>query len=256
MEEPQMLQKEKGVPLYVTLKRVLGERFAEGSRYEPLPSERELCKEYGVSRTTLRKAKKLLEEDGSVRAVQGVGTFAMREGASPVVLGNRKISFRDQVISQGGVPSSKVLRQDVEPADEETARSLGIALGDPVFHLVRLRYVDGKLFQINRSKVALGTCPGLVNRDFSGDVSLHGVLGELGVVTHRCDKRIEFVHADEYDTLYLGIKVGEPIALTRSLTYDPNGRLIECATTRSSAYISQFEMTLFGDDVRGIEGAQ
>ena len=56
-----------------------------------LPSEAELCKRFGVSRTTMRSALKELDVLGLVRTQHGVGTFvhrrpAVRDGLELVVL--------------------------------------------------------------------------------------------------------------------------------------------------------------------------
>lgn len=62
---------------YTRLYNVLRDRIL-GSTYEPggkLPTERELCEEFGISRITCRHALRLLQEQGLVERLPGKGTF-------------------------------------------------------------------------------------------------------------------------------------------------------------------------------------
>lgn len=64
------------VAVYDTLFKMINEgTFPEGSR---LPSEPDLAKLIGVSRTTLRQALALLQDDGLVKNIQGRGNFIIR----------------------------------------------------------------------------------------------------------------------------------------------------------------------------------
>ncbi len=64
-------------PLYLQVKECLEERihthvYPKGGK---MPSEKELCDEFGVSRITIRQALELLETMGLTSAVHGKGTF-------------------------------------------------------------------------------------------------------------------------------------------------------------------------------------
>lgn len=64
------------VSVYDTLFKMINEgTFPEGSR---LPSEPDLAKLIGVSRTTLRQALALLQDDGIVKNIQGKGNFIIK----------------------------------------------------------------------------------------------------------------------------------------------------------------------------------
>ncbi len=240
--------------IYLDLKeRILGE-YAGAPYFSSLPSEREMCEKYQVSRPTVRKALKLLEEEGTIKVLRGKGAFFMGTGKfveNSFTVGRREISFYDQVIAQGKVPSSKVLTQDVQPADKLIAARLNIKLGDPVFCLERVRYIDGVVFSVNSSRVPYKLCPELTTLDFAGDVSLHHTLEEHGHRPYRADKVIEIAHASEYETIHLGIAAGEPIAVTYTETYDEDGRVLEYAITKHSAYRSRFEMTVYNQRGHG-----
>ena len=223
----------------------------EGAPYfSPMLSEREMCEKYHVSRPTIRKALQHLEGEGIIKVLRGKGAFFLGSGKlveSSFTMGRRKIGFYDQVVSQGSVPTSKVLTQDIQPADKLVAAKLKIKRGDPVFCLERVRYVDGEVFSVNSSRISYKLCPKLTEHDFSGDASLHHVLESYGHIPHHADRVIEVGHAGEYEAIHLGRSVGEPIAITHTETFDENGRVLEFAVTKHSAYKSRFEMTVYSD---------
>lgn len=79
MTKINLLKKEKELR-YVTVynklfKMIIEGTFPEGSR---LPSEPELAKDLGVSRTTLRQSLALLQDDGLIRNVRGKGNYILK----------------------------------------------------------------------------------------------------------------------------------------------------------------------------------
>lgn len=62
---------------YRQLAEILRARIARGDWAEgrPIPSETRLVQEYGLARSTVRRAIALLAEDGAVWTVQGRGTY-------------------------------------------------------------------------------------------------------------------------------------------------------------------------------------
>lgn len=71
-----MLSTEEKRPLYVQLVDTLLVRIAEEFELDDkLPTEKELCDEYAVSRTTVRQALAELERRGNIYRVQGKGSF-------------------------------------------------------------------------------------------------------------------------------------------------------------------------------------
>jgi GntR family transcriptional regulator len=71
------LRRSSAVPLYFQLQELLKEKIEAGAwaTDEMIPSEPELCGIYAVSRTVVRQALSVLEQDGQLRRVRGRGTF-------------------------------------------------------------------------------------------------------------------------------------------------------------------------------------
>lgn len=105
-----------------------------------VPSESEVCREFGVGRSTAREAFRLLEQDGVVEAVPGRGRFLTALGSLQVERPiTRYESIRDALEEMGYQASTVVLSvRESEPTDEERA-ALGLGADDLVIRLERLR---------------------------------------------------------------------------------------------------------------------
>lgn len=71
------LDRDSVVPLYFQLQEILKEKIEIGlwSAGQAMPPEADLCAAYGVSRTVVRQALAILEQDRQIIRVRGSGTF-------------------------------------------------------------------------------------------------------------------------------------------------------------------------------------
>ena len=113
--------------------------FRPGSQ---LPTEAELCEMLGVSRTVVREALRMLEDDGLVARRHGVGTFVRNHP----ILKNLNFNFGiTEMIESAGLKSgTSHLAIQKETADEEKAEQLHVPLGTPLITVERVRTADGR----------------------------------------------------------------------------------------------------------------
>jgi GntR family transcriptional regulator len=118
---------------------ILGGTFRPGSQ---LPTEAELCEMLGVSRTVVREALRVLEDDGMVTRRHGVGTFVRDHP----ILKNLNLNFgtTEMITSAGMTPGNNHLSIQSETANEETAKQLRVAPGTPLVTVERVRTADGR----------------------------------------------------------------------------------------------------------------
>ncbi|MFD3542489.1 GntR family transcriptional regulator [Streptomyces sp. NPDC058662] len=107
---------------YLTISEVLRARIAEGAYPDGLPSEAEIGREFGVARTTVRRALRTLEETGDVTTVAGVG----RQTGSGAQMAPYKRIMTDLLerIRTGDLPAGAQL-----PSEAELAETYGVARG-------------------------------------------------------------------------------------------------------------------------------
>lgn len=108
-----------------------------------LPSEPELARELGVSRSSLRAAIALLEADGLLQRIHGSGTFVTDQ---PLLRNDlsRNFGVSEMVAAAGLRPGTAEAHAGLEPAPAEIAAAFAIAPGTPVSALRRVRTADGR----------------------------------------------------------------------------------------------------------------
>ena len=136
---------------------------------------------------------------------------------------------------------STVLQQVVEPARGNLAAMLGVAAETLVFHLKRLRYVDEHIYAVTDDYIPLALCPELMHVDFTSSGLLR-TLEAHGIHPYAEDKTIEVIHAAPEIALYLKVEEQAPIFVTRILTTDRTGRVIQYATAKADAFRSRFRV--------------
>ncbi|MBA2469659.1 MAG: GntR family transcriptional regulator, partial [Chloroflexia bacterium] len=110
------------------VKAALLDRMTDGTWHPsaPIPSETELCRQFGVSRITVRKAIGDLVHEGRLRTVQGKGTF-MTDPKVGERFVQRALGLYEEMYRRGLRVTTDVLRQEIVPAQPDVARRLEVA---------------------------------------------------------------------------------------------------------------------------------
>ena len=137
------------MPRYYEIEQALRARVAKLAPGDPLPSDAELCEEFGVSRMTARNAMAQLVQAGIVRRIPGRGTFVAQQPVHRQA--GSLISFSDEMRRRGRRPSSRVLDARTRAGTGVETVSLGLRSGSTVVELVRLRLADEEPIAIEAS---------------------------------------------------------------------------------------------------------
>lgn len=141
-----------------------------------LPSERELCHEYGLSRTTVRQALLELSSKGYIKSVQGKGTYISKPPIEQELL--TIYSFDDDMRRLGKNPQTEVLDFLSTEATEKMADMFGIPVGAGVYRVIRLRSADGEPMLLETNYLPVYRFEGLCEEAIKSQ-SLYSMLAKL-----------------------------------------------------------------------------
>jgi len=225
-ESQGVLQRSSPVPLYYQLKEIfrswiISGRFNSGERF---PSESELEKHFQVSRMTIRRALTELVNEGFLIRERGRGSFVIRPRMQSHL--RRLTSFTEDMQMRGLRTDSKFLDFHVV-RDAEAAGKMGIAEGEELVQIRRLRLVEGEPVALQNAYVRHAFCPEIIERGLI-DGSLYRTLEDgYGLKLGRALQTVEAKPADEYEANLLGLLVGQPVLILERLTYLASGEPIE-----------------------------
>jgi|ETNmetMinimDraft_2_1059921.scaffolds.fasta_scaffold07070_3 GntR family transcriptional regulator len=215
----EVLSQTSEVPLYRRIEEDLLAQIAEG-QLEPgqaIPTERELCERYGVSRITVSRAIGELATRGHVHRYRGKGTFVSRSRI-PREMG-RLISFSDEMRAQGRVPSTRLLNLQHTPADKSVASRLQMDEGDPIWIVERLRLADDEIISLCASHLHLPSHVYLTPLELSTEGSLWSVLAKKGIQITEGEATIRATVADAHNANLLGVDEGSPSLVREGINY-------------------------------------
>ncbi|MCL2842570.1 MAG: GntR family transcriptional regulator [Oscillospiraceae bacterium] len=173
------INKSSRIPAYVQLMDSLFAQMEDGSLPEEakLPSERELCDIYAVSRTTVRQAMQELEKDGYVNIYKGRGTYVAAKRLNQEMSG--LYSFTESMKQLGKTISTKLVTFEQIKCDERIARKMQCAVGTEIFRFTRVRYADNEPMLIVTTHLPCSRFPG-----FDAENLTTGSLYSMMVDTH------------------------------------------------------------------------
>jgi len=143
---------------------LLSKIYQQEFRDDKLPNQRELAEMYQVSRYTVQEAVKRLEEIGIIRTVQGSGMYVQEHyQMNPLIFNTLTRTPYDRI-------SSKVLYLDRQPSTPEDEQIFQLSGSQDIWTFERVRIVDYKIEQIERSKLPVALFPDLNEKILEGSV--------------------------------------------------------------------------------------
>ena len=220
------------IPRYYEIEQALRSRVAGLRPGDVLPSDADLCEEFGVSRMTARNAMQRLAQEGIVERIPGRGTFVSQQPVHRQA--GSLISFTDEMRRKGRRPSSRVLRRRVRAGMAVETSPLGLAEGSEVLELVRLRFADGEPIAIEASLFDPALASVLLEADLE-DGSLFEALVGAGRVPTAGRASLGAGAALAPDATHLKIPRGGALLIERRLIFDQAGRPLELTESRYAA---------------------
>jgi GntR family transcriptional regulator len=217
------------VPRYYEIEQALRARIAALEPDAPLPSDAQLCEEFGVSRMTARNAVQRLVQDGLAYRIPGRGTFVAVADSHRQA--SKLVGFSDEMRRQGREPRSQLVERRLRRAKPEEARRLSLPVEANVVVVRRVRLADDEPIALERAVLPERTAEAVLAADLETG-SLHAVLVGAGLTPSagRGTIRVESATAD--DARRLDVKRGAPLLVERRLITDQDGAPLELTESR------------------------
>ncbi|KMY56906.1 GntR family transcriptional regulator [Geobacillus sp. FSL K6-0789] len=238
-----MINKQSPIPIYYQLEQYIKEKIEKGE-WQPgeiIPSERELAGMYDISRMTVRQAVNNLVNDGYLIRRRGKGTFVAAQKIEQPLKG--LTSFSEDMRARGMEPGTIVLSFETVPASEKLAEGLGVAEGDDLYKVRRLRLADGLPMALETLYIPVHLVPGLTRDVVSGSV-YEFIEKEKGLVIGSAVQTLEASVARQVEAEHLKMKEGAPVLLLERRTHLVDGRPLEVVKSvyRGDRYKFMIEM--------------
>lgn len=221
--------------IYETLKKEI-----QTNVYRPktsLPREEDLSARFNVTRNTVRRALKQLQEEGLVYAVKGRGVVVLEPVHSDRVVFSANNSEGFQGLRS--FPQNKFIQEldtdvlnfkEVE-VDEEIANLTSFNVGDKAFYLERLRLFNGQGLAIDHSYFREDALAGFTREDALGSVYKYIRDNELfKIAAQRSLSSVVSANQRDMEVLELG-ELNCVGSLTK-FVYTDAGSLFEYTETR------------------------
>ena len=218
-----MILENNGIPLYLQLYEILKKKITSGEweLNSTVPTEAELMNSFAVGRETVRRAILKLVSEGYLYRHRGKGTFVCRNRQEDAM--EPLVSFSAEMLARGYKPGAVLLEQDLRQPDGEVRTILGLAAGEAIMYMKRLRTA-------NELPVALEES--FLNHEIVGKVDKKKLTGsfynylvyEKKIPLGKITQEISSIVADEETAGLLDVARGHPILQLARLIYTVDDR--------------------------------
>ena len=197
-----------------------------------LPSENTLIEEYACSRNTVRRALAELVADGYVQTMQGRGVRVIYQpvGKTTFTIGGIE-TFQETARRNRLHAVTKVTKFETVIADERFAAKSGFSVGDELWSIERVRYLDGKALILDVNYFLKEFVPGLTPEIAANSIYEY-IENTLGMQIITSKRRITVEHATARDEKLLAMGTYGCVAVVVNQTFNAAGLPFEYTQSR------------------------
>ncbi len=206
-------------PLYQQFRDVIDDKINSGE-WKPdtrIPSENQLCSQYGLSRMTVRSVLMELVKEERLYRVQGKGTFVTRQKIEAQRL--EYVGVREQLEQMGYEVTTRIIDSRIVASDRNVAKHLHIAEGTPVFMIRRVRSLEDGPVSIHVSLILEQSSKGMTPELQEQEQLCVLMNRKFGIQKKRVSETLESVAADREEAKLLGIEKGYPLLMLKDELY-------------------------------------
>src|SRR3954471_10790124 len=191
---------------------------------DPIPPERRLAGDLGVSRLTLRAALDELAREGLIVRRRGSGSFVSEPKIAQQI---GLTSFTQDMRRRSMTPGTRLVEMEPIPAGARLGRALHVSPGEQVVRVLRLRLADGEPMAVEDLFVTAALIPGLTRADLE-NASFYALLRErYGITVARGIQVIEPTVTSQQEATLLGVPLHSPALMFERTTQAEDGTIVE-----------------------------
>ncbi len=231
------------VQLVGILKKLMEEKLEPGRK---LPSEREICLTYGVSRTTVRQALESLQNQKYIEKLHGKGNFVLHKRLPQELI--RFYSFTDEMKKLGKTPTSQIMGFELIHSTEKIAKNLNIPLGDSVYMLTRLRLADDVPMIYEVTYLPFARFKELSKEELEKNALYEILRNKYSAKMIKAEETFVPVLVSELESCYLSMQEGSPALRIERFTHEEDA-IIEYTLSIARGDSFQYKVTLYNDGI-------
>jgi GntR family transcriptional regulator len=217
-----IISSDRRLPLYYQLYDIISKKIKEGIYQEDdkLPSEREFCEEYDISRATVRRTMVELEKNNLIYKKQGKGVFVSPEAFEQDLL--NFYSFTDEMKKINKKPTSKIIDFKLVAAAEKIIAKLNLQEDDKVYQIKRLRLADNEPMMLETTFLPAYRFENLTEKELSDSAMYDIFRKKFDVVFAKAEETFQATSINSEEAMLLDVKENSPAILLERLTYETN----------------------------------
>ena len=236
-------------PVYQQLAAYFGDLIARGELQEgdALPTETSLCKILGISRSTVRQAFQLLEDDGVIVRKKRVGTRVCKPKLKRSL--NNLYNFTTEMQAMDLRPSSRIVSFTTVHPPVKIAETLNLRPDQDAFRIERLRLADGEPLLLETAYIPVSACETLTREQLTD--SLYATITECsGFAPMEAVETYEAVTLGKRDAQLLKVKAGDPAFRVVRISRNTAGETFEYCEELARGDRNKFQIVLQNSGVR------
>lgn len=224
--------------LYSDLIDKLLEEISTMEKGAKLPSERQLCKDYEVSRTTVRNALGSLVNSGVLYQIQGKGTFVRERNRENL---SNYYSFTEQTKRNGKTPKSIVTSFKVRVPNDKEKQVFDDESIEKVIVFDRLRLADDTPMMYEKTVIPYDRFD-KITKDLLEEVALYDIFDNtFNTKIANIRERFQVSSMTKKVAGLLELKNNFPALKITRFSYDKEDKLIEYTTSYARGDMFYYE---------------
>jgi len=223
-----MLDNTSPLSLQYQLKTELYEKINTGVWPEgfKIPSENELCEEYGISRITVREALKEMVQAGYLVRKQGKGTYVSKPAVEQSLTSSYSLSA--DLEQKGQVSEFILLSFKIIESKPSSVALFDIPESEKLYEIIRLRTVDNNAYAWEKAIVPTRYMPDATSKEIK-EFGLYPTIEKYsGLYPIEAEEKIEAVICPDAICREMGLPLKSPVMKVKRNTKSQSGYIEKC----------------------------